>query len=451
MNSCARAARRTGHDGARVDECRDDARLARGAVNALRSGCDEEAHARMHASAAHHFRGQREILQRAVRARPDEGLIDRGAGHGSDRLRVFDDAVGEGDERLQVTEIDRAHLFVICVGIGVNAFKIGVRPRAYPLLHDIVRIENREVRGKLSRHGGQGLARADGEVRESGATVLDVRVGMVAVFAGDLQKGILHRHAAGQFARQLVAYRFADDEPRLAKCRRIHDVGHTDSARQAIKNARAPGVGVTAHQKRSRQRVCIVRHQLMADALIVTDVVKTLDAELLDECTGGLVRCRTLLVRGGRPMVDHDDHALGMVQPRDLAPAPGYEHRIDEHYGVHSHGNQVAGAHFCLAGFAGEYFFRQRHAHRGFRIFAVCRALTSFPSPPPGSRVRDEGERRARRAKSDGPPVPQSSTIGITTHTAKQSDCIAFVPARAPRRSSGGRTARSGHHDRRSG
>jgi hypothetical protein len=46
----------------------------------------------------------------------------------------------------------------------------------------------------------------------------------------------------------------------------------------------------------------MVRDQLMADALVVADVVEALDAELLDESTCDLVRSGALFVGDGSPV-----------------------------------------------------------------------------------------------------------------------------------------------------
>src|SRR5258706_5817785 len=159
---------------------------------------------------------------------------------------------------------------------------------------------------------------------------------MVAVLAGDLQKRILHRHAVRQSAFEFVTYRFSDDEPGLAQRRGIHDVGYADAARETIENACTPGVRITAHQKRPRQCICVFRNQLMADALIVADVMHALNAELRREFTRRLVRGRTLPVRNRGAMIEHDDHALWMIEPFDVAPAPRHKHRIDEYDSVDS-------------------------------------------------------------------------------------------------------------------
>ena len=100
---------------------------------------------------------------------------------------------------------------------------------------------------------------------------------MVAVFAGDLQERVFHRHAVDELARQFIADGFADDEPRLTQRRRIDDIRHADAAREAVEHARAAGMRIAADEQRARQRVTKIRDELMADALVVADVVKALD------------------------------------------------------------------------------------------------------------------------------------------------------------------------------
>ena len=227
------------------------------------------------------------------------------------------------------------------------------------------RIENGKVGRQLRRHRGQRLTRGNRQMRERRPAVLDVCIRVIAVFARDLQERVLHRDAAREPARHFIADRLADDEPRLADRRRIDDVGNPDAARETVEHAPAAGMRITAHEQRTRQRVAVIRHELMADALIVADVVKALDAELPHEFARGLVRGRAGLVGRGRAMIEHDDHALRIGKSLDPAPAVGREHRIDEHHRIDADRDEVAGTDLRLPRFAGENFFGQRPAHSG--------------------------------------------------------------------------------------
>jgi len=216
------------------------------------------------------------------------------------------------------------------------------------------------------------VLRAPIERCEGGAAVLHVRIGMVAVTPGDLEESILRRHGARQPARQLVAYRFTDDKPGFPHGRGVDDVGHADPAREAVEHAPAAGVRVAAHEERAGQGVGVVGDELVADALVVADVVEAPDAELLDESAGDAVRRGALPVGDRGAMVEHHDDALRMLEPPDLAPARRHEHRVDEHHGVHAHGDQIAGTDFRLSGLAGEDFFGEGHAHMMIRAIG-CR------------------------------------------------------------------------------
>ena len=103
---------------------------------------------------------------------------------------------GNATSGCELAEIDLAHRAVVRIRIGIEASNSAfVRARIHSD-HDLVRLEGRELRGQLGRHRRQRLARADARVGERGPAVLDVRVGVIAVLAGDLQKRVLRRHAA---------------------------------------------------------------------------------------------------------------------------------------------------------------------------------------------------------------------------------------------------------------
>src|SRR5215510_12621657 len=119
----------------------------------------------------------------------------------------------------------------------------------------------------------------------------------------------------------------------------------------------------------------------MADALIVADVVESLDAELLCKCTSGLVRGRALLVGHRRAVIEHHYDSIGMVQLPDLAPARRYEHGVDEHDRVDFHRNEIAGTDPRLAGLPGQDLFCKRHAHAGSRGARAVAIIASYLIP----------------------------------------------------------------------
>ena len=81
-----------------------------------------------------------------------------------------------------------------------------------------------------------------------------------------------------------------------------------DAARQTVEHTGTAGVRIAAQQDRTGHGVTVIGHQLMADALVVTNVMETLDAELFDEGATGDLRRSRLLRRRRHAVIESDDN-----------------------------------------------------------------------------------------------------------------------------------------------
>lgn len=108
----------------------------------------------------------------------------------------------------------------------------------------------------------------------------------------------------------------------------------------------------------------------MADALIVAHIVHALDPELLRESAGRDVRSRRHLVGRRHSVIHHNDDALGVAHPYDVAPVGQHEIVVEEDDRIDLDGHDIARPHGLAAAFARENLLGDGHTH----CFCACPA-----------------------------------------------------------------------------
>jgi len=108
---------------------------------------------------------------------------------------------------------------------------------------------------------------------------LEVEVGGVAVFVGDVQEDVLAGDDGGFHALELIADRRGDLVPGRAGTHDRVDLGRTEPAGCGVVGAGRAGVGVGAGQHLSGAGEPVLGDDLMADA-VTADVEEVFDAEV---------------------------------------------------------------------------------------------------------------------------------------------------------------------------
>jgi hypothetical protein len=101
----------------------------------------------------------------------------------------------------------------------------------------------------------------------------------------------------------------------------------------------------------------------VTDALVGTDIVQSLNAELTRECAPGLHALGCLCGRRGNQVIEHDHHLGGIGDLQHLAPAFRQEGQVDQTRGLDIDHGDVAGRHRRQPAGTRQDLLGDRHAH----------------------------------------------------------------------------------------
>jgi hypothetical protein len=304
-------------------------------------------------------------------------LLDRLARDLADRNRIADHRIRQGDQRPDPIEVDLAPLRITRIGIRILRFEgrgvaladIGDQP--------VIRLEGRKFGAELGAHRRQCPPRIDAEASERGAAELDILIGVMAPGAGEVQEQILGRYAGTQLPAEIITNGLADPKPGLPGRHRGEEVRRPDAAGRAVEGAGGASMRVAAHQHGSRQGIGPVGNDCVADALLWTDIVKTLDAK-------APYKISAVIVRLGRPFVGRRDHVIvddgdlvRVVHPQDVPPFRGKKAHIDHHGGIDIDDDDIARPYTRLAAVPGEDVFNDGHSRhaRSSRSWAASHRI----------------------------------------------------------------------------
>src|ERR1700690_1016730 len=310
------AAGRVDH-GARHHQRLDVAEAHGFEIDLLRSRDYDQARAGVDAMAIDDAGRDLEILQAAVGAAPEHGLVDGKAGDFGERADVVH-RVRAGDLRLLefLAGVDGEHALVVGVGIGRVARAHGqiARDAVGQVVEQLV-VDRREGHLGAHLHGevGEDHAAGDAHVTDDGALELD---GAVIGAGGpeltdDVEDEVLGRDPFAELALPLDADGVGPLEPELAFGPDAGHFGGSDAGGEGAESAVGGGVGIGADHDHAGQDVSVLRQHLVADAA-AAHIVEIADGLLADEGADGLVRGGGLFGFGGDAVVEDDDDTVGV-------------------------------------------------------------------------------------------------------------------------------------------
>src|ERR1019366_2340314 len=121
-------------------------------------------------------------------------------------------------------------------------------------------------------------------------------------------------------ACQVIANGLDYPEPSLAFGESIYDVRAASAARGAIECASAASVGIRAYEHGPGQRITVLRHNNVRDALIHAHVVEPFDAEFFYKLAADIVCLGTRAVGRRHAVVEHYDNSIGIFDAGKITP-----------------------------------------------------------------------------------------------------------------------------------
>ncbi len=186
---------------------------------------------------------------------------------------------------------------------------------------------------------------------------------MVAVLPGEVEEHIFSGHAWAESPNKVISDCFGHLKPGLARGQRADQVRVTYPPRGAIERAGRAGVRIATDDDLTRQRITIFRKDSVPDPLVLSYVMETLDAELIDELPPVGLPFRVLLIRCGNVVVVNDDDLLRVVYTQHLLAHRGMERRVKQHRDVNVHDDEIPGADPIEPSRPRQDLLGDRHSH----------------------------------------------------------------------------------------
>jgi len=270
-------------------------------------GTDQQAHALLDLLALEYGCGLGNILEPAVGAGADEGLVDpdvfklsgeRGVIHG----------VGLGDGRLQLRNINVDGALVDSIVVGLDGLVLIAAPLLLQIvLRDLVGGEEADLGPGLDGHVGDGEALRHGHPIDGLAAELKGPVGgaVGADPADQAEDEVLGAHPSGEFAGNADAEGLRNTQPGLAQRPGHGDVAGAHARGEGAEAAGCDGMGVGPHDDLTRTG------QVLGDYLVANAVTHVGEdaAGLGGEFAQEDVIVGQRMVGAGRGMVDEDGGA----------------------------------------------------------------------------------------------------------------------------------------------
>ena len=263
-------------DGARLHEGVQDAFLQGGQVDLAAGGDNEETDGRSDLAALDDGCAQAQVLQAAVVAGAEEGLVDLNAGAVGDRCDVVD-KVGLRDDGYDGREVDVIDLLELCVGVTAEAGRgLPAAVCREVVQSDLVDLHQGGLGARLDAEVADGDAVAHGERGHAGAGEFHgVVVGAVGPdLSDDGQDQVAGGRPVPQLPAEVEAEGLRDQDPGLAGHHAVEIIRTSDAGAEGPEGTVGTGVAVRAEDQLAGNHV-VLDHDLVtyAGALIEGDAV----------------------------------------------------------------------------------------------------------------------------------------------------------------------------------